>query len=499
MSTAIRTRPQGARVRRATVVCGAGDVFSIQAERGVAGETVGVRGAGVSSQAGGSLEVAGRFQAASRADALAPAPPERATGERSYAGAPAPAVARVLANDAEPAFASELRSVLQEGRDVTQAPVLLSLTANGAGSPFASDRRVGPRRGARGYASARAAVSYSGPRVRFASGLWLSLSRRVSAARNWFPARVRGEGGGEMCKLASSSLVEAYPRSAPSVALFMTSLAPIGWETCSRIHLIARHRGGIHTARAAGFERVGSQGCWTGGGPEASGRERSPKEQKTSGATAARSAAPRITGVSSTKLVSGGGKNQYATPGLRSLLTSPMQVSDTAGVKDQGQISKMLMMRLEGHGLLENTGGQTKGDLNAWRLTPHGEEAAARVLYVKGNGAFETSQGRGAKRPAGVPAQTPVCSGTRTIEGAEIMRRSSCSEQTVPGGDVLIKTRPTNFHRNGRVNTVNIRPLDGCDAPGSDRRSVVVERFFSVQGTQRCAAARTDDRVKTCP
>ena len=49
------------------------------------------------------------------------------------------------------------------------------------------------------------------------------------------------------------------------------------------------------------------------------------------------------------------------------------EVADAAGVSDQGQISKLLA-RLEGHGLLQNTGGNTQGIARAWRLTPRGEE-----------------------------------------------------------------------------------------------------------------------------
>jgi AcrR family transcriptional regulator/DNA-binding MarR family transcriptional regulator len=49
------------------------------------------------------------------------------------------------------------------------------------------------------------------------------------------------------------------------------------------------------------------------------------------------------------------------------------EVSDAAGVSDQGQISKLLA-RLEGHGLLQNTGGHTQGIARAWHLTPSGEE-----------------------------------------------------------------------------------------------------------------------------
>jgi AcrR family transcriptional regulator len=52
---------------------------------------------------------------------------------------------------------------------------------------------------------------------------------------------------------------------------------------------------------------------------------------------------------------------------------SNRQVADAAQVMDQGQISKLLA-RLEGVGLITNTGGHTQGVPNAWHLTPHGEE-----------------------------------------------------------------------------------------------------------------------------
>jgi AcrR family transcriptional regulator len=48
------------------------------------------------------------------------------------------------------------------------------------------------------------------------------------------------------------------------------------------------------------------------------------------------------------------------------------EVSDAAGVTDQGQISKLLA-RLEGHGLLQNTGGNTQGIARAWQITARGE------------------------------------------------------------------------------------------------------------------------------
>jgi AcrR family transcriptional regulator/DNA-binding MarR family transcriptional regulator len=51
---------------------------------------------------------------------------------------------------------------------------------------------------------------------------------------------------------------------------------------------------------------------------------------------------------------------------------SNVDISRAAGVKDQGQISKLLA-RLQAQGLLRNTGGATAGIPNAWQLTPHGE------------------------------------------------------------------------------------------------------------------------------
>jgi AcrR family transcriptional regulator len=51
---------------------------------------------------------------------------------------------------------------------------------------------------------------------------------------------------------------------------------------------------------------------------------------------------------------------------------SNRDLARAAGVKDEGQISKLLA-RLQAHGLLENTGGHSAAG-NAWRLTPSGEE-----------------------------------------------------------------------------------------------------------------------------
>ncbi len=59
---------------------------------------------------------------------------------------------------------------------------------------------------------------------------------------------------------------------------------------------------------------------------------------------------------------------------------SNRQVAELAGVQDPGQISKLLM-RLQRIGLLINTGeGHTRGEPNAWRLTPLGERVAEQLF-----------------------------------------------------------------------------------------------------------------------
>ena len=59
--------------------------------------------------------------------------------------------------------------------------------------------------------------------------------------------------------------------------------------------------------------------------------------------------------------------------GSRDFAPSNRQVSQAAGIRDQGQISKLLA-RLEDQGLVLNTGGQSPGIPNAWRLKPRGAE-----------------------------------------------------------------------------------------------------------------------------
>jgi AcrR family transcriptional regulator/DNA-binding MarR family transcriptional regulator len=63
---------------------------------------------------------------------------------------------------------------------------------------------------------------------------------------------------------------------------------------------------------------------------------------------------------------------QVASLSAQGTNPSNREVAQAAGVKDQGQISKLLA-RLETHGLLENSGGHP-GVVNAWRLTPRGEQ-----------------------------------------------------------------------------------------------------------------------------
>jgi AcrR family transcriptional regulator/DNA-binding HxlR family transcriptional regulator len=50
------------------------------------------------------------------------------------------------------------------------------------------------------------------------------------------------------------------------------------------------------------------------------------------------------------------------------------EVSDAAGIVDQGQISRLLW-RLEDQGLVQNTGGRAQGTPKAWSLTPLGQQA----------------------------------------------------------------------------------------------------------------------------
>jgi AcrR family transcriptional regulator len=58
---------------------------------------------------------------------------------------------------------------------------------------------------------------------------------------------------------------------------------------------------------------------------------------------------------------------------------SNREISDYAGIQDQGQISKLLA-RLERLGLLANQGeGHAKGEPNAWTLTPRGQQVVQSI------------------------------------------------------------------------------------------------------------------------
>jgi hypothetical protein len=62
---------------------------------------------------------------------------------------------------------------------------------------------------------------------------------------------------------------------------------------------------------------------------------------------------------------------------------SNRDIADHADVKDQGQISKLLI-RLERLGLIHNTGtGALRGEPNAWILTDKGQEVEGAAGWVR--------------------------------------------------------------------------------------------------------------------
>jgi len=66
---------------------------------------------------------------------------------------------------------------------------------------------------------------------------------------------------------------------------------------------------------------------------------------------------------------------------------SNREVSDAAGVADQGQISKLLV-RLERLGLIVNVGeGHVRGEPNAWRLTQRGRDVERTISRQAANAA----------------------------------------------------------------------------------------------------------------
>jgi DNA-binding MarR family transcriptional regulator len=119
------------------------------------------------------------------------------------------------------------------------------------------------------------------------------------------------------------------------------------------------------------------------GGKLATKRGRAPERAgKSIGSAAGRPASGAFRLTVRTHLV----LTAIARLGERELLPSPspsnVEVARAAGIADQAQISRMLK-RLEGHGLLRNSGGAGAGAgaPNAWVLTPRGE-ALIRVSRV---------------------------------------------------------------------------------------------------------------------
>jgi AcrR family transcriptional regulator len=79
---------------------------------------------------------------------------------------------------------------------------------------------------------------------------------------------------------------------------------------------------------------------------------------------------------------------------------SNRQVADAAGVHDQGQISKLLA-RLEHLGLIENgAAGVSRGEPNAWRLTPRGLEVARTINRQAAPSGHEVQHADNARTPA---------------------------------------------------------------------------------------------------
>jgi AcrR family transcriptional regulator len=80
--------------------------------------------------------------------------------------------------------------------------------------------------------------------------------------------------------------------------------------------------------------------------------------------------------------------------------SSNRTVADASGITDQGQISKLLA-RLQGLGLIENTGaGPTRGEPNAWTLTGKGREVHNALAHQT------TRRPDARRRPAGAARPT---------------------------------------------------------------------------------------------
>jgi AcrR family transcriptional regulator len=74
-----------------------------------------------------------------------------------------------------------------------------------------------------------------------------------------------------------------------------------------------------------------------------------------------------------------------ALEGGRGSYPSNRHIADSSGIADEGQMSRLLR-RLDSCGLIENRGdGHTKGEPNAWRLTPRGEAIHATISRAASN------------------------------------------------------------------------------------------------------------------
>ena len=282
----------------------------------------------------------------------------------------APVLPSVVANRAERRFASDRRSVSKEGRDVTRAPVLASVVANRAERRFASERRSVVEEG-RDVTRAPVLPSISRTPQASVSLSCLSEGRRASAG-----VRVsvrqhklgRGEGEGMHVMSAPGFSDVNHPSNCPPAGEVeggrerMARSAPSLTEFCitggDRLEDVHPHPSICTTERRRPWslrpqalsERSESRyrgrqslECLEGDGCRPVSRTL--KINPYSGTECVVVASRRE---SAGARVSAGQHKLVRARGNR-------EVSEVAGVNDQGQISKLMISRLEGHGLVQNT------------------------------------------------------------------------------------------------------------------------------------------------
>ena len=250
----------------------------------------------------------------------------------------APVLTCLSANRAERRFASGRRSFSKEGRDVTRAPVLPSITTSQtASTPQTAHALV--------LTSISRTPQTSVTLSCLSEGRRGSAGVRVSVGQHKLG---RGEGGGMHVMSVRGLIMTPTRLSADGhYALLRCPSAP-GFSNVNHPSICSpRHRS--CAALAEGFERakrVASQGDRSREEPRAPRMRRglqniiktitAPAEMV---ASRRESAGARVS-VRQHKLVRSRGNRE---------------VSEVAGVKDQGQISKLMISRLEGHGLVQNT------------------------------------------------------------------------------------------------------------------------------------------------